>query len=170
MKHLIQSMRLHQAVLSLFTIFYLVSAGYADEKVDDSPKALIIAWAATFNENDPEKQATFYDRSEATEMLVSSGLRTEGFKAIQKAYQDDQKQLRYSDSTVSKVSTRILGDTAIVTFEHQFKLQFLAEDSRWQIHIRTTSVLHRVDNEWKIVHEHSSSIRGIERMTRIEDF
>jgi hypothetical protein len=45
----------------------------------------------------------------------------------------------------------------------------LADDSRWQVHIRTTSVLHRVENKWKIVLEHSSSIRGVERMIRIED-
>ena len=169
MQHLIQSMRLQQAVLSIFTFFCFMSTCYADEKVDESPSTFIKAWAATFNENNPEKHTEFYDRSKETEILVSSGLRTKSFEAIQKAYQDDQKQLRYSDSTVNKISTRVLGDTAIVTFEHQFKLQFLADDSRWQVHIRTTSVLHRVDNKWKIVHEHSSSIGGIERMTKLKD-
>ena len=162
-------MRFQRAVLSLLTIACLMSAAYADEEADDSPKAFIKVWASTFNENNPVKQAAFYDRSEETEMLVSSGLQTKGFKAIQKAYRDDQKQLKYSDSSASKISTRILGDTAIVTFEHQFKIRFLADDSRWQVHIRTTSVLHRVENEWKIVHEHSSSIRDIDRMVRLKD-
>ena len=162
-------MRLQHAVLSFFTIACLAYTIYADEKVTDSPRTFIKAWAATFNQNTPEKLAAFYDRSEKTEMLVSSGFRTNGYEAIRKAYQDDQKQLRYSDSAVSKISTRMLGDTAILTFEHQFKLQFLSDDSRWQVHIRTTSVLHRVDDLWKIVHEHSSSIRGIERMTKLKN-
>ncbi len=111
----------------------------------------------------------FYDRSEKTEVLVSSGFRYQGFKAVEEAYRDDQKRLRYYDSTAKNVATRVLGNTAIATFEHRFRIHFLEDDSRWQIHIRTTSVMHRLDDEWKIVLEHSSSIQGVERMIRLLD-
>lgn len=162
-------MRWQHTVFALVTIACLVPRSHADEKVADSPETFIKKWATTFNKNSPEKQAAFYDRSEKTEVLVSSGLRHSGYKAVQKAYRDDQKQLIYSDSAAKKISMRLLGETAIVTFEHQFKMQLLSDHSRWQIHIRTTSVLHRVENEWKIVLEHSSSIHGTERMTRLKE-
>jgi hypothetical protein len=161
-------MRWQHTVFAFVTIACLVSNSHAEEKVADSPGAFIKDWATTFNKNSPEKQGAFYDRSEKIEVLVSSGLRHSGYKAVLKAYRDDQKQLKYYDSAAKKISTRLLGETAIVTFEHQFKMQLLADNSRWQIHIRTTSVLHRVENEWKIVLEHSSSIRGTERMTRLK--
>ncbi len=162
-------MRWRHSIFAIIAVTCLPLGLPAEEKDDESPAAVIKAWATTFNKNSPVQQAAYYDRSEKTEVLVSSGLRHRGFKAVLKAYQTDQEQLKYYDSTAEKISTRILGETALVTFEHRFKIHFLSDDSRWQIHIRTTSVLHRVEDTWKIVLEHSSSIHGIERMTRIKD-
>lgn len=139
---------------------------HAGDVVD--PVAFIEDWAATFNVNSPVLQSAFYDRSEETEVFVSSGHRYQGHEAIKKAYEDDQSQLRYYDSTVSKMTSRILGDTALVSFEHRFKIHFLADDSRWQMHVRTTSVLLRDKNSWRIVLEHSSPIHRTKRMTRIQ--
>ena len=157
------------ATLSLLVTVCLAAASHAEEAIEGSAENAIEDWVATFNDNDPEKLLAFYDRSEDTEVVVSSGLRLRGYEAIQKAYNDDFKQVQFYDSSARAVSERLLGDTAIVTFEHVFKFQVTADESRWQIHVRTTSVLHRFEDEWRVVHEHSSPIRGIERMTPIED-
>ena len=155
----------YHTAIALVVIVCFAAALHAEEAIADSAENFIKDWAATLNKNEPENLMTFYDPSKKTEIIVSTGLRYQGCKAFQKAYRDDLKQLRVYDSSAKEIETRILDDTALVTFEHLFKIRVLADDSRWQVHIRTTSVLHRVENKWK----HSSSIRGIERMTRIED-
>jgi ketosteroid isomerase-like protein len=162
-------MRWYHTALALVVIVCFAAALHAEEAIADSAENFIKDWVATVNKNDPENLLAFYDCSKKTEVIVSSGLRHRGYKAFQKAYRDDLKQIRLYDSSAKEIGTRILGDTALVTFEHLFKIRVLADDSRWQVHIRTTSVLHRVENKWKIVLEHSSLIRGVERMTRIED-
>ncbi len=147
----------------------LASSSFAADETDESPKQFITDWAATFNKNDPKLQSAFYDQSEELEVIISAGVRHHGYKAVQKAYTDDLKSVRFYDSTATKISTRIFGDTALITFEHQFKTRFTEDDSRWQVHVRTTSVLNRNEGKWKIVLEHSSPIRGTERYTRIQE-
>lgn len=155
--------------LALVVIVCFAAALHAEEAIADSAENFIKDWVAALNKNDPEKLLAFYHRSNNTEVIVSSGLHYRGYTAIQKVYRDELKQVRVYDSSAKEIGTRIFGDTALVTFEHLFKLRSPADDSRWQVHIRTTSVLHRIENKWKIVHEHSSSIGGVKRMTRIED-
>jgi len=162
-------MRYYKMIVALAVITSLEASSFGDERKGDSPKQFITDWASTFNKNDPKLQLAFYDRSEEIEVILSAGLRHHGYKAVQKMYTDDQKLLRYYDSTAADISTRILGDTALITFEHQFKIRFTEDDSRWQVHIRTTSVLNRINGNWKIVLEHSSPIRGTERFTRIQE-
>ena len=99
---------------------------------------------------------------------MSAGVRHVGHKAIQKAYTDDLKTVRFSDSKTVNATSRIFGDTAIVSFNHQFKVHFAKEGSHWQVHIRTSTVLNRKNGKWKIVQEHSSPIRGIDRYTEIK--
>ena len=159
----------YRFAMMLTMSLFLTPAVVAEDDSNNTPKQLITDWARAFNKNDPKLLLAFYDPSESTEVLVSSGFRHRGYKAIEKAYTRDQKQLRFYDSNVKEVSTRILGDTALINFEHLFKFRATDDDSRWQVHIRTTTVLHRIDGNWKIVLEHSSAIRGIERIVRIKD-
>ncbi|MCO6046932.1 hypothetical protein NG895_23780 [Aeoliella sp. ICT_H6.2] len=49
-----------------------------------------------------------------------------------------------------------------------FVFRVLENDSRWQAHIRISSVLQRIDGEWKIVLEHPLPMQGVERMVPIE--
>ncbi|MBD3676086.1 MAG: nuclear transport factor 2 family protein [Planctomycetaceae bacterium] len=163
---------LHRKILlALPLVAFLTTTVFAHESEQQkkSPREFIADWVTTFNKNNPALQTAFYEQSEEIEVLVSSGFRHQGYKAVQKAYTEDQKNLHYYDSEARNISTRVLDDTALVTFEHLFKIQFLEDDSRWQIHIRTTSVLRNIKGEWKIVLEHSSSIRGVERMIPIEE-
>lgn len=139
----------------------------AAEEAEPKPQQIIQQWAATFNKNDAELLSAFYDRSDELEVVVSAGVRHRGFDALKKAYVDDMAAVQFYDSAAIEPSTRILGDTAIVSFEHKFKARIKQDNSRWQIHIRTTTVLKRMDGEWKIVLEHSSPIMGIERFTPI---
>jgi ketosteroid isomerase-like protein len=162
-------MPIYRLTIALAMTLFLARSAVAADDSDLTPKQFITNWARTFEKNDPKLLLAFYDPSESTEVLVSSGFRHRGYKAVEKAYTRDQKQLRYYDSNVKEVSTRILGDTALINFEHLFKFRATEDGSRWQVHIRTTTILHRIDGNLKIVLEHSSAIRGIERIVRIKD-
>lgn len=159
----------YRLAIMLTMPLFLATAVVAKDDAVDTPKLFISNWASAFNKNDTKLLLAFYDQSESTEVLVSSGFRHRGYKAVEKAYTRDQKQLRYYDSNVKEVSTRILGNTALLNFEHLFKFRAMEDESRWQVHIRTTTVLHRIDGKWKIVLEHSSAIRGVERIVRVKD-
>ena len=162
-------MRMRRTALSLLVTLGLATVSLAEEPSRGSAESVVKSWVAILNKNDPEKFLAVYDRSEETEVVLSTGVRLRSFQAIQNAYNNDFQEVRFYDSSAKQINTRLLGKTAIVSFEHLFKIHVTADGSRWQIHIRTTSVLHRLTDQWKVVLEHSSPIRGIERMTRIED-
>lgn len=162
-------MHLQRLYLVIVATVMLASSSwsYAAEEADPKPQQIIQQWAATFNKNDAELLSAFYDRSDELEVVVSAGVRHRGFDALKKAYVDDMAAVQFYDSAVIEPATRILGDTAIVSFEHKFKTRIKQDNSRWQIHIRTTTVLKRMDGEWKIVLEHSSPIMGSNVLRRL---
>ena len=147
----------------------VASPSFAVEKTETTPQQFIGQWVATFNKNDSELLLPFYDQSDDLEVIISAGVRHHGYEAVRKAFADDFKSVRFYDSKASDTATRILGDTAIVTFTHTFKAHLREDNTRWQIQVRTTSVLHRMQGEWKIVLEHSSPIQGIDRYTQIQE-
>jgi ketosteroid isomerase-like protein len=155
--------------VALLTSLTLASSSCADERDANTPQHLITEWAASFNANDPDLLCEFYDQSDNLEVITSSGVRHHGYPILQKAYADDHEVARFYESEPLKISVRDLGDTALVTFEHRFKFRLLEDNTRWQVHVRTTSVLQRIGDEWRIVLEHSSPIHGIERRSLIQE-
>jgi hypothetical protein len=61
------------------------------------------------------------------------------------------------------IAARALGETALVSFEHPFKVEVLEGGAHSRVHIRTTPALRFLHGQWSIVMEHSSPIAGIER-------
>ena len=84
----------HRVMLVAFAIVCLSTASHAEETTSDSPQSFIKNWVAAFNKNEPAKLLAFYDRSEETGVIISAGLRLQGYKAIEKAYRDDQENVR----------------------------------------------------------------------------
>ena len=162
-------MHCHFTSLVSLAVICLAATAHAEDVTVKSAETFIKDWVTSFTQFDPERAMAFYDRSKETEVIVSTGERFRGYEAILKTYQDAQTEVRFLSSTAKEMRTRIVGNTALVTFEHIYKTQVLTDDSRWQGHVRTTSVLHRIANKWKIVLEHSSPIRGVDRVTRLED-
>ncbi len=147
----------------------LTQPAMADEQTDQTPEQFIKQWAAAYNKNDPTLMTDFYEQSKDVDVIISAGIRHRGFKALQKAYTDDFKAVRFYDSRPINISSRMIGDIALVTFEHQFKSRVIQDDSRWRVHVRTTSVLKQIKGRWKVVLEHSSPIHGTERVVSIEE-
>jgi len=133
-----------------------------------SPSEFMTSWVAAYNKNDAKDIASYYDDSEDTDCLVSIGGWFKGFKAIEKMYRQDMEVIQFYDSKAEGMKHRLFGDVAVVSFIHKFK--YLIEDTgvRYRVHIRTTATLRKDKDTWKIVSEHSSPIKGIERSTIIK--
>jgi len=156
-------------MITVATLFFCMASSAAAGKDDGSPKQFISNWASAFEKDDHKPLLDFYDQSEEVEMIVSAGTRIQGYREIQKSMKNDFNGVKFSDSEIEKVTVRKLGDTALIAFEHKFKLEFKENKTRWQAHIQTTSVLNRKGGVWKIVLEHSSPIKGIDRYVQIHD-
>jgi ketosteroid isomerase-like protein len=139
----------------------------ASEATVTSSNAFIKKWAESFNQNDSEKISSFYDKNESVDMLVSVGLWNQGHKAISDSYKRDMEEVRFYDSSVTKLNTRVYDKTALISFIHTFKYHLIEDNSHWRIYIRTTATLKHNKDGWSIVMEHSSPIKGIERATKI---
>ena len=156
-----------KTIVLVTAFFWMASSSFAVDE-NNSPKQVIAEWASTFNKNDSKAIVDFYEQSEDIELIMSAGIYKHGYLAIERTYKDDFKAVRFYDSKAKKMSVREIGDTALVTFEHQFKSEIKKDGSRWRVHIRTSSILGRKNGQWKIVLEHSSPINGIERYVEIK--
>ncbi|MEM6885879.1 MAG: nuclear transport factor 2 family protein, partial [Verrucomicrobiota bacterium] len=90
-----------------------------------------------------------------------------GFEQIKQMYHQDMTACQFYDSKAEEMTHRLLGDVAVVSFIHKFKYLIHDTQARYRIHIRTTATLRKDGDRWKIVSEHSSPIKGIERSKRI---
>lgn len=135
---------------------------------EQSPSKFMTAWVSAYDKNDAETMVSFYDRSDDTECLVSVGLWLKGYGEIKDMYVQDMKAIHFYDSKAEGMKHRMLGDVAVVSFIHKFK--YLVQDTgeHYRIHIRTTATLKKDKDDWKIVSEHSSPIKGIERALMIK--
>lgn len=155
--------------LGLLLVLLIAAASHGEDVTTDSATTFIKIWADSFIDLEPEKMMALYDDSKEVDVISSAGLRYRGSNALQEAYEEAQREVRFVESTAEKIDCRVLGDTAVLTFEHVYKTKLLTDMSQWKGRVRTTSVLHRRKDKWKIVLEHSSSIRGVKRVTRIEE-
>ena len=126
------------------------------------------AWVNEYNKNDAKSIVAYYDRSEDTDCLVSVGMWLKGFKQIEQMYNQDMQACHFHDSKAEGMKHRRLGDVAVVSFVHKFKYLIHDTGERYRIHIRTTATLRKDKDTWKIVSEHSSPIKGIERAKLIK--
>ena len=126
------------------------------------------AWVDVYNKNDAKNIVSYYDQSEDTDCLVSVGMWLKGFKDIQNMYHQDMKALHFYDSKAEGMKHRLIGDVAVISFIHRFKYHILETGEHYRIHIRTTATLRKDKDSWKIVSEHSSPIKGIERAKLIK--
>lgn len=147
-------------------LFYIATSICA--VADQSPIAFMKAWVEAYNKNNANAIIACYDQSEKTECLVSNGMWFKGYEDIRKMYQQDMKAIRFYDSVAEGMKQRILGEVAVVSFVHRFKYLIHETDVHYRIHIRTTATLKKHGDSWKIVSEHSSPIKDIERAKVIE--
>lgn len=145
----------------LFLNLCLLCTCLAGDK--EEVEAFVKNWADIFNKNEAKAMNACYEDSDDVQMLVSAGLTMSGIEEIKGEYNTCEKELVFYDSEIDELKVRVLGNTAISSFIHQFKYEILETGEHYKIHIRTTNTLLKTKKGWKIIQEHSSPIKGIPR-------
>jgi len=157
-------------ILIIFFSILTVGLVHAEkDKIQQTPSKFMAAWVDEYNKNDAKAIVEYYDESEETDCLVSFGMWFKGFKNIEKMYHRDMKACQFYDSKAEEMKHRMLGDVAVVSFVHKFKYMIHESGAHYRVHIRTTATLRKDKESWKIVSEHSSPIKGIQRAILIPE-
>jgi ketosteroid isomerase-like protein len=133
-----------------------------------SPKEAIQGWAKALTSKDPADVLRFYAESEDLIVIFSSGHQIKGYAVVKKLYDDSARRIAFYESEVTEVAVQRLADVAWVACRHRARYRDLTDDSKWQLEIRTTFVLKRHKDGWRIVLEHSSPIADVPRVNRLQ--
>ncbi len=140
-----------------------------DQPTTQSATQNVKAWIQAFTENDADGLLKFYEDSADVTVVVSSGQRYQGHKELGDIYRKQFEEAQFFESTSKNLSAKVAENSAIVHFEHLLKFRLPEDDSKWQVHIRTTIVLQLKNGKWKIIGEHSSPMNGVDRISKIDD-
>jgi ketosteroid isomerase-like protein len=133
-----------------------------------SPKEAIQAWAKALTSKDPADVLRFYAESEDLIVIFSSGHQIKGYAVVKKLYDDSARRMAFYESEVSDVAAQRLADVAWVACRHRARYRELADGSKSQLEVRTTFVLKRHKDGWRIVLEHSSPIADVPRVKPLQ--
>ena len=125
-------------------------------------------WCNALNQNDAEKQMSFYANTDVVQVITSDGVLLRGSTAIKEVYMKANRKVEFHDSRTSKQHGTLSGDNAIVTFEHRFNVRTIPDGQRFARLIRTVMFLTNHNGAWKISSEHSSPIHGVQATTKLE--
>lgn len=133
-----------------------------------SPKEAIQSWAKAFTAKEPADVLGFYAESEDLILILSGGQQHKGYAAVKKEYHKGFGEVVFFESEVSEMTAEQVQGVAWVTCRHRAKFRVLADDSKFQLEVRTTFVLKRDKDAWRIVLEHSSPIADVPRIKPLQ--
>ena len=150
-------------------LIFICTTAYAT--AEQTPSEFMTSWVDAYNKNDANTIIACYDQSGST-YLECDGMEVRGFKEIEKMYREGMKACRFYDSKAEGMKHKLVEDEAedlaCVTFTHKFKYLIHETGDHYRIHIRTTALLRKNNDSWKIVCERSTPIHGIERAKIIQ--
>lgn len=133
-----------------------------------SPTETIKKWARAFTAKDAAAVISFYEESDQLIAIASSGQQTKGFPSVKKEWEKLFRDVVFTEHEVTELAVVQNQDVAWATCRQRGTFRNRADNTRWQMEVRTTLVLKRHKNGWKIVVDHSSPIAGIPRMKPLQ--
>jgi ketosteroid isomerase-like protein len=146
----------------------LVAVPCFGQDAGTSPKEAVQRWAKALTAKEPAELLRFYAESEDLIVILSSGHQFKGYAEVKKVYEKSLREIVFFESEVAEVTAQQLQDMAWVTCRHRARFRVLADDDKFELQVRTTFVLKRQKNEWRIVLEHSSPIADVPRIRPLE--
>lgn len=152
----------------LFAVLLPTSAR-ADDASTNAVRRQLDDWAAAYVDGDAAKMIGFYEDSPKVHLVLSSGTEFNGAKAIKSMYVEAVEEVRFVESKLEDLVVRQQGDVAWARARHRARFVTNADGSRYKLAVRTTFVLVRTDDGWRIASEHSSVLAETPRLQPDEE-
>ena len=147
----------------------LVAVPCFGQDAGTTPKEAIQRLAkAAVTAKEPADVLRFYDESEDLILIESSGHQHKGYAAVKKEFQKVFREVAIFELEVTEMTAKQLQDVAWVTCRQRAKFRVLADDNKFQLEVRTTFVLKRHKDAWRIVLDHSSPIVDVPRIKPLQ--
>ena len=138
----------------------------ADGRDGLNPTETLRQWAATLATSDVSQMVAFYEDGQEVTAWESTGNTRQGTAQIREMYEEAFEEVVFEKVQLGSLEVRQWNDIASA------KCRFVAEtvrrtdNSKWVLEIRSSFVLKRDGEAWKIAFEHFSPIAGVPRASR----
>jgi ketosteroid isomerase-like protein len=142
------------------------SLGLAAE--EETPKESLKRWGDAFLAGKVDAMLKFYESSEELTVVLSTGHQHNGVKAVRQLYQDAFEEVVFDKVALESLQVRQEGNIAWGVCRFKASTTLKPGRRQFQLEVRTSFVLKRIDDAWKIVFEHSSPIADVPRVKELE--
>jgi ketosteroid isomerase-like protein len=131
-----------------------------------SPEEVLRDWTKAWRTSKVAAMAAFYEDSKDVVAWESSGKVRDGAAGIRQMYEDAFNEVVFDAASMEELKIRQEGNTAWAHGRFRADTTVRADKSRWRLHVRSSFVLKRDGDTWKIVFEHFSPLADIPRVQR----
>jgi ketosteroid isomerase-like protein len=134
------------------------------EQLGGSPEESLRAWASVLCKGSLADVVGFYDDSEDTLAIQSTGRVQKGITEIRKEYESAFEEVVFERVTLADLTVRQDGDAAWATCRFTARTSRRADKTKWTVEVYTSFVLKRSGKTWRIVLEQSTPIADVPRV------
>jgi len=138
------------------------------EQRGTTPEESLREWASVLCKGRVTEVVAFYDDSEDTLAIQSTGRLRKGTAEIRKEYESAFEEVTFERVTLGDLTVRQDGDAAWATCRFVAQTLRRADKTKWTLEVYTSFVLKQSGKMWKIVLEQSTPITGVPRVRRRE--
>jgi ketosteroid isomerase-like protein len=131
-----------------------------------SPEGVLRDWTKAWRTSKVAAMTAFYEDSKDVVAWESSGKVREGAAGIRQMYEEAFDEVIFDAASLEELKIRQDGNTAWAHGRFKADTTVRADKSRWRLHVRSSFVLKRDGESWKIVFEHFSPMADIPRVQR----
>jgi ketosteroid isomerase-like protein len=151
---------------TLLTIVALAAAVITDASDTSSPRKALLDWADSLESSEVERVLACYEHSDDITIIHSTGEVARGVDAVRNTYEQAFQEVNFEQVLLVGLQVYHDDDMAWATGKVVANTGRHSDGSKWKLEIRTSFVLRRKKNLWRIVLEHSSELPDVPRVKR----
>jgi sugar phosphate isomerase/epimerase/ketosteroid isomerase-like protein len=128
-------------------------------------ESVLQAWASELGKGNADDMTAFYEESEDTIVIQSTGRVRKGTSEIRKEYLAAFAEVVFERVTLGDLTVRQHGNVAWATCRFKALTSHRVTHTKWTLEVYTSFVLKQSNNTWKIVLEQSTPIAGVPRVS-----
>ena len=155
------------AFFILATISPQISAQQDQKDFEASAKSFLRSWQEAFNNNDAKKHLQLYSRQGNLKVILAKGGKPLDYKQLVQEYEEAYDHVEFLNSKLKFESLSATKNIAWAVAIHETDFRDKESKRKFHLHVRTSFVLKKVRDRWRIVLEHSSPVENVPRVKEI---